>query len=133
MSSAGSYSVIGRFNLASADIAEPDAKPWAWGLSLQILTPGGSEWRTGLFTVQFFPVSTPEAPYALLRHRRARKQAPCGTSRQRTRRSLDSARGLAAPPRPAAVPRSVRMRLMPLSSPIPRARTMWSAGQCGLR
>jgi catalase len=66
MFSAGSYSFVGRFNLASADISEPDAKPRARALSLQILTPGGSEWRTGMITAPSFSVSTPDAFYALL-------------------------------------------------------------------
>ncbi|RKK02554.1 catalase [Pseudoroseomonas wenyumeiae] len=61
----GSYPVIGRFNLATAAISDPDAKPRVRGLSLQILGTDGSEWRTAMITAPFFPVSTPEAFYAL--------------------------------------------------------------------
>ncbi|MBO1077291.1 catalase family peroxidase (plasmid) [Roseomonas marmotae] len=61
----GSYPVIGRFNLATADISQPDAKSRVRGLSLQILAPDGSEWRTAMITAPVFPVSTPEAFYAL--------------------------------------------------------------------
>ncbi|MBP0495561.1 catalase family peroxidase [Pararoseomonas indoligenes] len=63
---AGAYPVIGRLNLGTAAISEPDAKARVRGLSLQILGPDGSEWRTGMITPPFFPVSTPEAFYALL-------------------------------------------------------------------
>jgi catalase len=71
--STGSYPVIGRFNLGTADISEPDAKPRARGLSLQILGPDGSEWRTAMITAPFFPVSTPEAFYALLQASRSKE------------------------------------------------------------
>ncbi|MBL6455400.1 catalase family peroxidase [Belnapia sp. T6] len=63
---AGSYPVIGRFNLSGADLAEPDAKARVRGLSLRIAAPDGSEWRTAMITAPVFPVATPEAFYALL-------------------------------------------------------------------
>lgn len=66
MLAAGAYPVVGRLNLGGASLAEPDAKARVRGLSLQITAPGGAEWRTGMITAPFFPVSSPEAFYALL-------------------------------------------------------------------
>lgn len=64
--SAGSYPVIGRFNLAGAVLSEPDANARVRGLSLRILAPDGSEWRTAMISAPFFPVATPDAFYAQL-------------------------------------------------------------------
>ena len=61
----GSYPVIGRFNLASAVLAQPDGAARVRGLSLSIAGPDGSEWRTGMITAPVFPVSNVEAFYEL--------------------------------------------------------------------
>ncbi|MFT8244421.1 catalase family peroxidase [Roseomonas sp. BN140053] len=63
---AGSYPVIGRLNLGTADISEPEGKPRVRGLSLRITAPDGAEWRTAMINAPVFPVSTPEAFLALL-------------------------------------------------------------------
>ena len=62
----GSYPVIGRFNLGTPDPAAKDASVRIRGLSIQVRPPGGQEWRSGMITAPFFPVSTPQAFYALL-------------------------------------------------------------------
>jgi len=62
----GSYPVTGRFNLATADPKAPDATVRVRGLSLRIVGPDGSEWRTAMIDAPFFPVATPQAFYALL-------------------------------------------------------------------
>ena len=62
----GSYPVTGRFNLATADPEAPDATVRVRGLSLRIVAPDGSEWRTAMIDAPFFPVATPQAFYGLL-------------------------------------------------------------------
>ncbi|WNC92751.1 catalase family peroxidase [Paraburkholderia sp. FT54] len=62
----GSYPVTGRFNLATADPKAPDATVQVRGLSLRIVAPDGSEWRTAMIDAPFFPVATPQAFYGLL-------------------------------------------------------------------
>lgn len=62
----GSYPVVGRFNLGTPNPAAKDASVRVRGLSIQIKPPGGQEWRSGMITAPFFPVSTPQAFYALL-------------------------------------------------------------------
>ncbi|MFM0171330.1 catalase family peroxidase [Paraburkholderia sediminicola] len=62
----GSYPVTGRFNLATADPKAPDATVRVRGLSLRIVAPDGSEWRTAMIDAPFFPVATPQAFYGLL-------------------------------------------------------------------
>src|SRR5471030_1477513 len=66
MFAAGSYPVTGRFNLATQDPRAPDATVRVRGLSLRIVAPGGSEWRTAMIDAPFFAVSTPQAFYGLL-------------------------------------------------------------------
>lgn len=66
MLAAGAYPVVGRFNLATADPKAPDATVRVRGLGLRIVAPGGSEWRAAMIDAPFFPVSTPQAFYALL-------------------------------------------------------------------
>jgi catalase len=66
MLAAGSFPVTGRFNLATTDPNAPDATVRVRGLSLRIVAPGGSEWRTAMIDAPFFAVSTPQAFYALL-------------------------------------------------------------------
>ncbi len=63
----GSYPVTGRFNLATADPKAPDATVRVRGLSLRIVAPDGSEWRTAMIDAPFFPVATPQAFYGLLK------------------------------------------------------------------
>lgn len=62
----GEYPVIGRFNLASADLGAPDGGVRVRGLSLAITAPDGEEWRTAMIDAPFFPVATPAAFYDLL-------------------------------------------------------------------
>jgi catalase len=64
---AGQYPVIGRFNLATADIKAPDASVRVRGMGLQIAAPGGQLWRTAMIDTPFFPVSTPQGLYELVR------------------------------------------------------------------
>ena len=59
----GSYPVTGRFNLATADPKASDATVRVRGLSLRIVAPNGSEWRTAMIDAPFFPVATPQAFY----------------------------------------------------------------------
>lgn len=63
---AGSYPVVGRFNLGTPNPAAKDASVRVRGLSIQVKPPGGQEWRSGMIDAPFFPVSTPQAFYALL-------------------------------------------------------------------
>ncbi|MCQ8239313.1 catalase family peroxidase [Rhizosaccharibacter radicis] len=63
---AGSYPVIGRFNLGTPNPQATDASVRVRGLSIDIHTPDGGEWRSGMISVPFFPVSNPQAFYALL-------------------------------------------------------------------
>ena len=62
----GHYPVLGRFNLATADAAAPDATVRVHGMGLQITTPDGQEWRSAMIDPPVFPVSTPQAFYELL-------------------------------------------------------------------
>jgi catalase len=62
----GEYSVIGRFNLATADAHAADAMVRVRGLGLQISAPDGEVWRAAMIDPPFFPIATPEAFYALL-------------------------------------------------------------------
>jgi catalase len=66
MLAAGSFPVTGRFNLATADPKASDATVRVRGLSLRIVAPGGSEWRTAMIDAPFFAVATPQAFYGLL-------------------------------------------------------------------
>ncbi|MEM5342863.1 catalase family peroxidase [Paraburkholderia azotifigens] len=62
----GSYRVTGRFNLATPDPKAADPTVRVRGLSLRVVTPEGSEWRSAMIDAPFFPVATPQAFYALL-------------------------------------------------------------------
>jgi catalase len=62
----GQYPVIGRFNLATADITAADASVRVRGMGLQITAPGGQVWRSAMIDPPFFPVANPQAFYALL-------------------------------------------------------------------
>jgi catalase len=62
-----SSAVTGRFNLATQDPKAPDATVRVRGLSLRIVAPDGSEWRTAMIDAPVFPVATPQAFYDLLK------------------------------------------------------------------
>jgi catalase len=62
----GEYPVVGRFNLATADPHAADAMVRVRGLGIQITTPDGEQWRSAMIDAPIFPVSNPQAFYALL-------------------------------------------------------------------
>ena len=62
----GSYTVVGRFNLGTPDPMAVDGAERVRGISLQIATPDGQQWRTGMIDLPFFPVATVPAFYDLL-------------------------------------------------------------------
>jgi catalase len=62
----GQYPVVGRFNLATADPNAVDAMVRVRGLGIQITTPDRQQWRSAMIDAPIFPVSTPQAFYALL-------------------------------------------------------------------
>src|ERR1700678_575600 len=62
----GRYPVVGRFNLGTPDANAVDAMVRVRGIGVRIRTPDGHEWRTAMIDLPFFPVSTPQAFYALL-------------------------------------------------------------------
>jgi catalase len=65
MFAAGTYPVVGRFNLATPDPKTPDGMARVRGFSLRIATPDGQEWRSAMLDAPFFAVSTPQAFYDL--------------------------------------------------------------------
>ena len=65
MLAAGSYPVIGRFNLATPDPKAVDGMTRVQGLSLDIVTSNGQEWRSAMIDAPFFAVSTPATFYQL--------------------------------------------------------------------
>lgn len=75
MLAAGSFPVTGRFNLATPNPKADDAMVRVRGLGLRISAPDGSEWRAAMIDAPFFPVSTPQAFYALQKAA-ARKDDP---------------------------------------------------------
>jgi catalase len=64
---AGQHPVLGRFNLGTPEPLVADASVRVRGMGLEIATQGGAIWRAALINAPVFPVSTPEAFYALLR------------------------------------------------------------------
>jgi catalase len=62
----GTYAVIGRFNLGTPDPSATDDSVRVRGLGLRVITPDGKEWRSGMIDAPVFPVSTPQAFYALV-------------------------------------------------------------------
>src|SRR6202043_484605 len=66
MLAAGSYPVLGRFNLATPNPNAPDATVRVRGLGMQISSPDGQEWRSAMIDPPVFTVSTPRAFYELL-------------------------------------------------------------------
>ena len=75
MFAAGTYPVTGRFNLATPDAKASDAMARVRGLSLRIVMPDGSEWRSAMIDAPVFPVATPQAFYEL-QHALANKGDP---------------------------------------------------------
>jgi catalase len=63
----GRYQAVGRFNLGTPDANAADATVRVRGMGLQIITPEGAIWRAAMIDPPFFPVSTPEAFYELLK------------------------------------------------------------------
>lgn len=63
----GSFPVTGRFNLGTPDPKAPDATVRVRGLSLRVVAPDGSEWRSAMIDAPVFPVATPQAFYGLLK------------------------------------------------------------------
>ncbi|MDX7950467.1 catalase family peroxidase [Lichenihabitans sp. Uapishka_5] len=66
MLAAGRYPVVGRFNYGTPDPNADDKTSRVRGIGLQITAPDGSQWRSAMISPPFFPVSTPDAFYALL-------------------------------------------------------------------
>ncbi|TLU72068.1 catalase family peroxidase [Lichenicoccus roseus] len=62
----GTYPLIGRFSLGSADPAASDSATRVRGFGFDITGPGGEEWRSANIDVPFFPVATPDAFLQLL-------------------------------------------------------------------
>jgi catalase len=67
MFAAGSYPVIGRFNIASPDLKAADPTVRLRGMGLQIAGPGGQVWRMAMIDPPFFPVGTPQGFFTLLK------------------------------------------------------------------
>ncbi len=63
---AGTWPVLGRFNLATPNPNAADATVRVRGLGLQIATPDGEVWRSAMIDAPVFAVSTPQAFYDLL-------------------------------------------------------------------
>lgn len=63
---AGQYPVIGRFNLGTANIKDPDSSVRVRGMGLQITASNGQDWRMALINAPVFLVSTPQEFYNLL-------------------------------------------------------------------
>ncbi|MBV8474731.1 MAG: catalase family peroxidase [Hyphomicrobiales bacterium] len=66
MFASGQYPVVGRFNVGTSNIDQPDASVRVRGMGLQITAPGGQVWRAAMIDPPVFPVATPRAFYGLL-------------------------------------------------------------------
>jgi catalase len=62
----GQYPAVGRFNIASADLAVKDGTARVRGMGLQIEAPDGQVWRMAMIDAPFFPVATVRTFYSLL-------------------------------------------------------------------
>jgi catalase len=62
----GSYPVLGRFNLGTADPNAADATVRVRGVGIRIKTPDGQQWRSAMIDAPFFAASTPQSFYQLL-------------------------------------------------------------------
>ncbi|HEY0183286.1 MAG TPA: catalase family peroxidase [Rhodopila sp.] len=65
MFAAGRYPVIGRFAIAVGDPKAPDIVGRVRSMAIDVITPDGQEWRSGMNNSPVFAVSTPEAFYDL--------------------------------------------------------------------
>ena len=63
----GRYPVVGRFAIAVANPATPDAAARVRSMAIRIVAPDGEEWRSGMNDIPVFPVATPAAFYELTR------------------------------------------------------------------
>lgn len=63
---AGTWPVIGRFNLATPNPNAADATVRVRGMGLQVATPDGDVWRSAMIDAPVFAVSTPQAFFDLL-------------------------------------------------------------------
>lgn len=61
----GRYPVVGRFNLGTADPEAKDGMVRVRGIGIQIVGPGGQQWRSAMIDVPFFPVATVQGFYDL--------------------------------------------------------------------
>lgn len=64
---AGRYPIVGRFNFGTPDPHAPDASARVRGFSVRFQTPDWQEWRSAMISAPFFPVSTPQDFYQLLK------------------------------------------------------------------
>ncbi len=62
----GTYPLVGRFSLGSAQPTASDMTTRVRGFAFDIVAPGGAEWRSGTIDLPFFPVGTPSAFLQLL-------------------------------------------------------------------
>jgi catalase len=60
---AGRYPVIGRFAIATGNPLAADASGRVRSMAIQVLLPGGEEWRSGMNGSPVFAVATPQAFY----------------------------------------------------------------------
>jgi catalase len=65
MFAAGRYPVIGRFAIAVGNPMAPDAAGRVRSMAIDVISPDGQEWRSGMNNSPVFVVSTPEAFYQL--------------------------------------------------------------------
>lgn len=66
MFQSGTYPLVGRFSLGSAQPTAPDPTTRVRGFAFDIIAPGGAEWRSAMIDLPFFPVGTPSGFLALL-------------------------------------------------------------------
>lgn len=66
MFQSGTYPLVGRFSLGSAQPTAPDPATRVRGFAFDIVAPGGAEWRSAMIDLPFFPVGTPSGFLALL-------------------------------------------------------------------
>ena len=59
----GSYPVVGRFAIPVGNPAAPDSTGRVRSMAIQVRTPDGQEWRSGMNDSPVFVVSTPQAFY----------------------------------------------------------------------
>ncbi len=62
----GTYKLVGRFSLGSPQPMAPEASTRVRGFAFRIMGPGGTEWRSAMIDLPFFPVATPASFLQLL-------------------------------------------------------------------